>query len=122
MYNETVNYYLEALFTRIEEKIDGYHNDISQRLDKIEERLTTLDSIETLRQDELTSRSQTLAELEERIEKLESDQIVQDNRIWLLLRNYEFITEEIQKLWIVVKLTDCVVKEKIKKLEDKREI
>ena len=122
MYNETGNYYLEALLTRIEGKIDSYQKDISQRLDKIEERLTTLDSTETLRQDELTSRSQTLAELEERIEKLESDQIDQDNRIWLLLRNYEFITEEIQKLWIVVKLTDCVVKEKIKKLEDKREI
>ena len=104
---DTVNDYLEAFFTRIEGKIDGYQKDISQRLDKIEERLITLegvkynvvfqalDSIETLRQDELTSRPQTLAELEERIEKLESDQVAQDNRFGT---GYESITDEIQKL------------------------
>lgn len=126
MYNETGNYSLEAVLTRIEGKIDGYQKYISRIFDKIEKRLTileelkvdfkTLDFIETLRQDELTSRPQTLAELEERIEGLESDQIDQDNRIWLLLRNYEFITDEMQKLWITIKLLDCVVKEEIKNL------
>lgn len=43
MSNETVTYSLEAVLTRIEGKIDSYQKDVSQKFDKIEERLTKLE-------------------------------------------------------------------------------
>ena len=43
MPNETVTYSLEAVLTRIEGKIDSYQKDVSQKFDKIEERLTKLE-------------------------------------------------------------------------------
>ena len=95
MYKDSVNYYLEVLFKRIDEKIDSYQKDISQKLEELKVDIVGyLDSVETLRQDELTSRSQTLAELEEQIEKLESDQIDQDNRFGT---RYESINTKVIK-------------------------
>lgn len=96
MYKETVSYYLEVLFTKIDEKVDSYQKDISQKLEelKVDVMDKCLDSVETLRQDELTSRLQTLAELEERIEKLESGQIDQDNRFGT---RYESINTKVIK-------------------------
>lgn len=98
MYKETVNYYLEVLFTRIDEKIDSYQKDISQKLEELKVDVMS-NYLETLRQDELTSRPQTLAELEERIEKLESYEIDQNNRFET---RYEFLNSRLNIISIGV--------------------
>ncbi len=43
MSNETVTYSLEAVLTRIEGKIDNLQRDVTQKFDKIDERLTKLE-------------------------------------------------------------------------------
>ena len=67
MSNETVTYSLEAVLTRIEGKIDSYQKDVSQKFDKIEERLTKLEIGQS--------------ELKGDIKALDSKLIETDNRI-----------------------------------------
>jgi uncharacterized membrane protein YgaE (UPF0421/DUF939 family) len=67
MPNETVTYSLEAVLTRIEGKIDSYQKDVSQKFDKIEERLTKLEIGQS--------------ELKGDIKALDSKLIETDNRI-----------------------------------------
>jgi hypothetical protein len=43
MSGETVTYSLEAVLTRIEGKIDSLQRDVSERFDKVDERLTKLE-------------------------------------------------------------------------------
>jgi uncharacterized membrane protein YgaE (UPF0421/DUF939 family) len=62
-----VTYSLEAVLTRIEGKIDSYQKDVSQKFDKIEERLTKLEIGQS--------------ELKGDIKALDSKLIETDNRI-----------------------------------------
>jgi chromosome segregation ATPase len=67
MSNETVTYSLEAVLTRIENKIDTLQKDVNQKFDKIDERLTKLE----IGQATLTEK---VDNINKRLEKVESEQ------------------------------------------------
>ncbi|MBD2119031.1 DUF4164 domain-containing protein [Microcystis wesenbergii] len=70
MSNETVTYSLEAVLTRIEGKIDSYQKDVSQKFDKIEERLTKLEIGQSEIKGDIKTLDSKLIETEKRINDL----------------------------------------------------
>jgi uncharacterized membrane protein YgaE (UPF0421/DUF939 family) len=70
MSNETVTYSLEAVLTRIEGKIDSYQKDVSQKFDKIEERLTKLEIGQSELKGDIKALDSKLIETEKRINDL----------------------------------------------------
>ena len=70
MPNETVTYSLEAVLTRIEGKIDSYQKDVSQKFDKIEERLTKLEIGQSELKGDIKALDSKLIETEKRINDL----------------------------------------------------
>jgi uncharacterized membrane protein YgaE (UPF0421/DUF939 family) len=70
MSNETVTYSLEAVLTRIEGKIDSYQKDVSQKFDKIEERLTKLEIGQSEIKGDIKALDSKLIETEKRINDL----------------------------------------------------
>jgi uncharacterized membrane protein YgaE (UPF0421/DUF939 family) len=70
MPNETVTYSLEAVLTRIEGKIDSYQKDVSQKFDKIEERLTKLEIGQSEIKGDIKALDSKLIETEKRINDL----------------------------------------------------
>ena len=70
MSNETVTYSLEAVLTRIEGKIDSYQKDVSQKFDKIEERLTKLEIGPSELKGDIKALDSKLIETEKRINDL----------------------------------------------------
>ncbi|AVQ73673.1 hypothetical protein MTo_00224 [Microcystis aeruginosa NIES-1211] len=70
MPNETVTYSLEAVLTRIEGKIDSYQKDVSQKFDKIEERLTKLEIGQSELRGDIKALDSKVIETEKRINDL----------------------------------------------------
>jgi predicted nucleic acid-binding Zn-ribbon protein len=70
MSNETVTYSLEAVLTRIEGKIDSYQKDVSQKFDKIEERLTKLEIGQSELKGDIKALDSKVIETEKRINDL----------------------------------------------------
>ena len=70
MSNETVTYSLEAVLTRIEGKIDSYQKDVSQKFDKIEERLTRLEIGQSELKGDIKALDSKVIETEKRINDL----------------------------------------------------
>ena len=70
MSNETVTYSLEAVLTRIEGKIDSYQKDVSQKFDKIEERLTKLEIGQSDLKGDIKTLDSKLIETDKRINDL----------------------------------------------------
>jgi predicted nucleic acid-binding Zn-ribbon protein len=70
MSNETVTYSLEAVLTRIEGKIDNYQKDVSQKFDKIEERLTKLEIGQSELRGDIKALDSKVIETEKRINDL----------------------------------------------------
>ena len=70
MSNETVTYSLEAVLTRIEGKIDSYQKDVSQKFDKIEERLTKLEIGQSELRGDIKALDSKVIETEKRINDL----------------------------------------------------
>ena len=70
MPNETVTYSLEAVLTRIEGKIDSYQKDVSQKFDKIEERLTKLEIGQSELKGDIKALDSKVIETEKRINDL----------------------------------------------------
>ncbi|GBF54932.1 phosphomannomutase [Microcystis sp. 0824] len=70
MSNETVTYSLEAVLTRIEGKIDSYQKDVSQKFDKIEERLTKLEIGQSEIKGDIKTLDSKLIETDKRINDL----------------------------------------------------
>jgi uncharacterized membrane protein YgaE (UPF0421/DUF939 family) len=70
MSNETVTYSLEAVLTRIEGKIDSYQKDVSQKFDKIEERLTKLEIGQSELKGDIKALDSKLIETDKRINDL----------------------------------------------------
>ncbi len=70
MSNETVTYSLEAVLTRIEGKIDSYQKDVSQKFDKIDERLTKLEIGQSELKGDIKALDSKLIETEKRINDL----------------------------------------------------
>ena len=70
MPNETVTYSLEAVLTRIEGKIDSYQKDVSQKFDKIEERLTKLEIGQSEIKGDIKALDSKVIETEKRINDL----------------------------------------------------
>jgi uncharacterized membrane protein YgaE (UPF0421/DUF939 family) len=70
MPNETVTYSLEAVLTRIEGKIDSYQKDVSQKFDKIEERLTKLEIGQSEIKGDIKTLDSKLIETDKRINDL----------------------------------------------------
>ena len=70
MSNETVTYSLEAVLTRIEGKIDSYQKDVSQKFDKIEERLTKLEIGQSELKGDIKTLDSKLIETDKRINDL----------------------------------------------------
>ena len=70
MANETVTYSLEAVLTRIEGKIDSYQKDVSQKFDKIEERLTKLEIGQSELKGDIKALDSKVIETEKRINDL----------------------------------------------------
>jgi uncharacterized membrane protein YgaE (UPF0421/DUF939 family) len=70
MSNETVTYSLEAVLTRIEGKIDSYQKDVSQKFDKIEERLTKLEIGQSELKGDIKALDSKAIETEKRINDL----------------------------------------------------
>ena len=70
MSNETVTYSLEAVLTRIEGKIDSYQKDVSQKFDKIEERLTKLEIGQSEIKGDIKALDSKLIETDNRINDL----------------------------------------------------
>ena len=70
MANETVTYSLEAVLTRIEGKIDSYQKDVSQKFDKIEERLTKLEIGQSEIKGDIKTLDSKLIETDKRINDL----------------------------------------------------
>ena len=64
---ETVTYSLEAILTRIEGKIDSLQRDMSEKFDKVDDRLTKLE----VGQAKLIEKVEGM---DKRLEKLESEQ------------------------------------------------
>jgi chromosome segregation ATPase len=75
MSNETVTYSLEAVLTRIEGKIDSLQKDVSQKFDKIEERLNKLE----VGQAKLTEKVEGIDN------RLKSVEGTQKNQVWTLI-------------------------------------
>jgi uncharacterized membrane protein YgaE (UPF0421/DUF939 family) len=65
-----VTYSLEAVLTRIEGKIDSYQKDVSQKFDKIEERLTKLEIGQSEIKGDIKALDSKLIETEKRINDL----------------------------------------------------
>jgi uncharacterized membrane protein YgaE (UPF0421/DUF939 family) len=70
MSNETVTYSLEAVLTRIEGKIDSYQKDVSQKFDKIDERLTKLEIGQSELKGDIKALDSKLIETDKRINDL----------------------------------------------------
>jgi predicted nucleic acid-binding Zn-ribbon protein len=70
MSNETVTYSLEVVLTRIEGKIDSYQKDVSQKFDKIEERLTKLEIGQSELKGDIKALDSKVIETEKRINDL----------------------------------------------------
>ena len=70
MSNETVTYSLEAVLTRIEGKIDSYQKDVSQKFDKIEERLTRLEIGQSELKGDIKALDSKVIETEKRVNDL----------------------------------------------------
>ena len=70
MSNETVTYSLEAVLTMIEGKIDSYQKDVSQKFDKIEERLTKLEIGQSELRGDIKALDSKVIETEKRINDL----------------------------------------------------
>ena len=70
MSNETVTYSLEAVLTRIEGKIDSYQKDVSQKFDKIDERLTKLEIVQSELRGDIKALDSKVIETEKRINDL----------------------------------------------------
>ncbi|WP_125732725.1 DUF4164 family protein [Microcystis viridis] len=75
MSNETVTYSLEAVLTRIEGKIDNLQKDVTQKFDKIDERLNKLE----VGQAKLTEKVEGIDN------RLKSVEGTQKNQVWTLI-------------------------------------
>ena len=70
MSNETVTYSLETVLTRIEGKIDNLQRDVTQKFDKIDERLTKLEIGQSELKGDIKALDSKLIETDKRINDL----------------------------------------------------
>ncbi len=76
MSNETVTYSLEAVLTRIEGKIDSLQRDVNQKFDKIDERLTKVETGQSELKGEIKALGFKIEGIDKRLEKVENEQSV----------------------------------------------
>ena len=76
MSNETVTYSLEAVLTRIEGKIDSLQKDVNQKFDKIDERLTKVETGQSELKGEIKALGFKIEGIDKRLEKVENEQSV----------------------------------------------